>query len=121
MDRVKIADLDEIIAAVRCYTEGCRTGDVALLRQGFAEGAVIYGYQDGQLLGGSIEQLFAAVEQVGGDEQSSTRIDVLSFEPTTAVVRVTMENWHNCSYTDFHSLAKIDGKWQIVAKVFQQH
>lgn len=39
---------------------------------------------------------------------------------TAATVRVVLGNWHGMSFTDFHSLVKIDGKWTIVAKIFHQ-
>ena len=39
---------------------------------------------------------------------------------TAATVRVVLEDWHGLSFTDFHSLVKIDGKWIIVAKIFHQ-
>ncbi len=39
---------------------------------------------------------------------------------TAATVRVVLENWHGLSFTDFHSLVKIDGQWTIVAKIFHQ-
>ena len=42
--------------------------------------------------------------------------------PTTAVVRVDMEkDAAGADYTDFHTLINIDGKWQIVAKVFHMY
>jgi len=39
--------------------------------------------------------------------------------PTTAVVRVTMENdAAGADYTDYHSLITSDGNWTVVAKLF---
>ena len=49
------------------------------------------------------------------------RVDVLSIEGTATAIRVTLENWHGLSFTDFHNLIKEDGQWKIVAKVFHQY
>ncbi len=46
----------------------------------------------------------------------------LDMTPTTAVVRVTMENdAPGGDYTDYHTLIKIDGTWKIVAKLFHEY
>ena len=47
-------------------------------------------------------------------------MDILEAVGTAATVRVVLENWHGLSFTDFHSLVKIDGRWTIVAKIFHQ-
>lgn len=90
------------------------------MRRAFDRGAVMYGYLNGQLYDGSIENLYGAVEALGGDEGTQTRIDVLSVEGAAASVRVTLEGWHGLSFTDYHTLLKIDGKWRIASKVFHQ-
>jgi hypothetical protein len=49
------------------------------------------------------------------------RLDVLAITPTTAVVRVDMEkDAIGRDYIDFLSLVKIDGVWQVIAKIFHQ-
>ncbi len=121
MEKIMVSDYEEIIATVRKYTEGCKKGDTALMRQAFDKGAVMYGYLNGQLYDGSIDNLYAAVDALGGDENAKTRIDVLAVEGTAATVRVTLEDWHQIAFTDYHSLLKIDGEWKIAAKVFHQY
>ena len=70
---------------------------------------------------GSIENLYTAVDAVGGDEKAKARIDVLDVSGTVATVRVELEDWHQLTFTDYHSLIKIDGQWKIAAKVFHQY
>lgn len=53
-------------------------------------------------------------------QKKKAEVDVLEVTGTAATVRVVLENWHGMSFTDYHSLVKIDGKWQIVSKVFHQ-
>ncbi len=41
---------------------------------------------------------------------------------TTAVVRVDMEkDVIGADYNDFHTLIKLDGTWQIIAKVYHMY
>ena len=70
---------------------------------------------------GSIEALYGAVDAFGAAPDTLARVDVLAIEGTAASVRVTLENWHGLSFTDFHNLIKEDGQWKIVAKVFHQY
>lgn len=121
MEQVKVSEINEILSVVKNYTEGCKHGDVAQMRKAFDKGAVMYGYLNGQLYDGSIENLYAAVDALGGDENTQTHIDVLSVEGTVATVRVTLENWHNLAFTDYHTLLKIGNEWKIAAKVFHQY
>ena len=37
---------------------------------------------------------------------------------TAASVRVDMDDWTGHRFTDFFTLVKIDGRWQIISKVF---
>ncbi len=120
MEKTMVNDYEAIIEVVKKYTEGCRKGDTKLMRQAFDKGATMYGYLNGQLYDGSIENLYAAVDALGADEKAKTRIDVLEVQGTAAVVRVTLEDWHQVAFTDFHSLIKIDGEWKIAGKIFHQ-
>jgi hypothetical protein len=82
----------------------------------------MYGFTDGKLLGGPIKNLFDFVEKNGPSPNIKTRIDVLSITPTTAVVRVDMENDSvGDNYADFHTLVKLDGTWYIIAKVYHTY
>lgn len=120
MEQVKNSEINEIIAVVTNYTEGCKKGNTAMMRKAFDKGAVMYGYLNGQLYDGSIDNLYAAVDALGGDEKTVTHIDVLNVEGMVATVRVTLEGWHELAFMDYHSLLKIDGEWKIAAKVFHQ-
>lgn len=115
-----IKDFQEIKDVVMQYVNGCATGDVELVRNAFHKDAVMYGYLNGSLCAGSIDVLYGAIQQLGGDTEKKAEVDVLEVTGTAATVRVVLENWHGMSFTDYHSLVKIDGKWQIVSKVFHQ-
>lgn len=115
-----ITDYQEIKDVVMQYVNGCATGDVELAKKAFHKDAVMFGYLNGSLSEGSIENLYAAIKQLGAAPDTKAEVDVMEIVGTAATVRVVLDNWHGLSFTDFHSLVKIDGKWTIVAKVFHQ-
>lgn len=115
-----IKDYQEIKNVVMQYVNGCATGDVDLTKKAFHKDAVMYGYLNGELSAGSIKNLYAAIRALGASPEAKSEIDVMEVIGTAATVRVVLENWHGLSFTDFHSLVKIDGRWTIVAKIFHQ-
>lgn len=115
-----ITDYQEIKDVVMQYVNGCATGDVELAKKAFHKDAIMYGYLNGELSAGSIENLYGAIRGFGADAETKAEVDIVELVDTAAVVRVVLENWHGLSFTDFHSVVKIDGKWTIVAKIFHQ-
>ncbi|MEV7135613.1 nuclear transport factor 2 family protein [Arthrobacter sp. NPDC093128] len=119
---VPTQDYDDVISAVSEYVEGLRVGSSKGVAQAFNPDAVMYGFTNGKLLGGTIRNLFDFVDQNGSAPDIKTRLDILAITPTTAVVRVDMENDAiGADYTDFHTLLKQDGRWTIIAKVYHQY
>jgi hypothetical protein len=115
-------DYEEVVATVAKYVEGLRVGSIDDLSQAFHKDSVMYGFTNGALLGGPIKNLYDFVEKNGTAPDIKTRLDVLAITPTTAVVRVDMENDAiGANYTDFHTLIKLDGRWQIIAKVYHMY
>ncbi|GEP12002.1 nuclear transport factor 2 family protein [Methylobacterium gnaphalii] len=119
---VTTRDFEDVVAAVQSYVDGMKTGDAKVTAKAFHDEAVMYGFAGGSLLGGPISNLYDYVEKSGKAPNMQTRIDVLAITPTTAAVRVDMENDANgADYTDFHTLLKQDGQWKVIAKLFHQH
>lgn len=118
---VSTSDYDEVIEAADKYVYGLRTGSSGAVAQAFHKDAVMYGFTNGELLGGSIRNLYDFVDKNGKAPNISTRLDVLAITPTTAVVRIDMErDAIGADYNDFLTLIKLDGRWQVIAKVFHQ-
>jgi hypothetical protein len=114
-------DIRQIDALMQTYIEGGRTGSVDTLRPIFHELATICGYVGPDLFAGPIEMMYdwlaetgPAADLVAGD----IRIDV---EGSAASARVELKNWNGHRFTDFFTLVKIDGQWQIMSKVFYLH
>ena len=114
-------DYNAVIATASRYVDGLREGSVATIKQAFHEEAVMYGFTNGQLLGGPISNLYSFVESNGKAAEITTRLDVLAITPTTAVVRVDMEkDAIGADYNDYLTLIKINGDWKVIAKVYHQ-
>lgn len=118
---VPTRDYNAVIETASQYVEGLRAGSVATIEQAFHPDAVMYGFTNGQLLGGPISNLYRFVETNGDAPDITTRLDVLAITPTTAVVRVDMEkDAIGADYNDYLTLLKVDGNWKVIAKVYHQ-
>lgn len=119
---VPTQDYEEVIATVAKYVEGLRVGSAGEVAGAFHKDAVMYGFTNGELLGGPIKNLYDFVERNGKAPDIKTRLDVLAITPTTAVVRVGMEkDAIGADYTDFHTLIRLNGTWHIIAKVYHMY
>ena len=121
MEKIHVSDYEAVLETVGKYTEACNAGKSDIMKPAFTDNALMYGYLNGEYYHGSIEALYGAVDAFGPSPEALARVDVLNIEGTAAVARVTLENWHGLSFTDFHSLIKEDGQWKILAKVFHQY
>lgn len=115
------SEYNAVIATANLYVEGLRVGSAEGVAQAFHKDAVMYGFTNGELLGGPIKNLFDFVQKNGKAPEITTRLDVLAITPTTAVVRVDMEkDAIGADYNDYLTLIKIDGSWKVIAKVYHQ-
>jgi hypothetical protein len=118
---VPTSEYNAVIATANQYVEGLRMGSAEGVAQAFHKDAVMYGFTNGELLGGPIKNLFDFVQKNGNAPEITTRLDVLAITPTTAVVRVDMEkDAIGADYNDYLTLIKIDGSWKVIAKVYHQ-
>ena len=118
---VPTSEYNAVIATANLYVEGLRVGSAEGVAQAFHKDAVMYGFTNGELLGGPINNLFDFVQKNGSAPEITTRLDVLAITPTTAVVRVDMEkDAIGADYNDYLTLIKIDGAWKVIAKVYHQ-
>lgn len=118
---VATGEYDAVIAVAQKYVDGLRVGSAASVAEAFHKDAVMYGFTNGELLGGPIANLFDFIEKNGKAPDISTRLDVLAITPTTAVVRVDMEkDAIGADYNDYLTLIRIDGAWKVIAKVYHQ-
>jgi hypothetical protein len=115
-----VGDYDAICRVAQLCTEGEAKGDVAKLREAFHADARMFGCLAGTRYDVPIAELFALAESAPADT-GNYRSRVLSVQQTgDAAVAVVAEEgyWGSVSFIDYLLLARIDGAWKIVCKLF---
>ncbi len=120
--RSEIAEYKAVEEAAQKFVRSVAEGNSKYARELFTDEAALFGYLDGKLEHGSIEQFYHNVDTVSGGENFKARVDVLLLEETLAVVRVLEEGWGGrIDFTDVLLLLKMNGEWKCVAKAYNQN
>lgn len=120
--RSEIAEYKAVEEAAQKFVRSVAEGNSKYARELFIDEAVLFGYLDGKLEHGSIEQFYHNVDTVSGGENFKARVDVLLLEETLAVVRVLEEGWGGrIDFTDVLLLLKMNREWKCVAKAYNQN
>ena len=120
--RASIAEYKAVEAAAMKFVKSVAEGNSRYAKELFVDEAVLFGFLDGKLEHGSIEQFYHNVDTVGAGENFDTLIDIVALEETVAVVRVLEEKWGGrIDFTDYLLLLKINGEWKCVAKAYNQN
>ena len=117
-----IAEYKAVENAAMKFVKSVAEGNSSYAKELFVNEAVLFGYLDGKLEHGSIEQFYHNVDTVGAGNDFKARIDIVSVEETVAVVRVLEEKWGGrIDFTDYLLLLKIEDEWNCVAKAYNQN
>jgi hypothetical protein len=111
----------EITRTVDLYVEGMRNGDGAKLREAFHPQAWMFGSLAGTRYDEPIGELISMVDGHSVDVDGSYQARVVSVEQVGDAAFATLEEqgcWGEVSFTDFFTLAQIEGRWTIVNKTF---
>lgn len=120
--RASIEEYKAVESAAMNFVKSVAEGNSEHARKLFIDEAVLFGFLDGELEHGSIEQFYRNVDNVGPANSFKARIDVIDIEETLAVVRVLEENWGgHINFTDYLLLLKINNEWKCVAKAYNQN
>lgn len=120
--RSEIKEYQAVEEAAKKFVKSVAEGNSAYAKELFIDEAVLFGYLDGKLEHGSIEQFYHNVDTVAGGEEFKARIDVVAIEETLAVVRVLEEKWGGrIDFTDYLLLLKMGSEWKCVAKAYNQN
>jgi hypothetical protein len=116
------SERDAVTQALTTYFDGLYHSDTARLRQVFHPRAIYACATDGKLLYLTMNEYFPVVDKrpspASKGEARHDRILSIEFAgPVTAFARVecAIEPKH---FTDFLSLVFVEGRWQIMSKVF---
>ena len=120
--RSEIKEYQAVEEAAMKFVKSVAEGSSKYAKELFTDEAVLFGYLDGELEHGSIEQFYHNVDTVPGGDNFKARVDVLLVEESLAVVRVLEEGWGNrIDFTDVLLLLKMNGEWKCVAKAYNQN
>jgi len=120
--RASIKEYEKVTEAALKFVKSVADGNSVYAKELFVDEAVLFGYLDGKLEHGSIEQFYRNVDTVAAGENFKAKVDVIALEETVAVVRVLEESWGGrIDFTDFLLMLKIDGEWKCVAKAYNQN
>ena len=120
--RSEIKEYEAVQDAAMKFVKSVAEGNSKYARELFVDEAVLFGWLDGSLEHGSIEQFYNNVDTVAAGEQFKARVDVIALEETLAVVRVLEESWGGrIDFTDYLLMLKINGEWKAVAKAYNQN
>lgn len=116
-----IGDYAAIRAVIQHYIDGAISGKGETMRPAFHMDATIYGYVGNDLFAGPIQGLYDWNDSNGPAAGLVSHIAAIDIAGTVASVRLESDNWTGHRFTDFFNLLKIDGRWQIMNKVFHLH
>lgn len=120
--RASISEYKAVEEAAMKFVKSVAEGNSKYAKELFTDEAVLFGFLDGKLEHGSIEQFYHNVDTVGAGADFKARVDIVSIEETVAVVRVLEEKWGGrIDFTDYLLILKIDGEWKCVAKAYNQN
>lgn len=120
--RSNLREYTAVENAARKFTESVGTGKSGIAKELFFDEAVMFGYLDGKLEHGPIQNLYDNIDNVGADSNYKSRIDVIDIEETVAIVRVLEDNWGGrIDFSDYLVMMKMGNEWKCVAKVYNQN
>lgn len=114
-------DVEQIGALMQTYIEGARSGSSDDMRPAFHELATICGYVGPDLFAGPIGMFYEWHDDNGAAPDIRAGELQIDIEGTAATARIEIDNWTGHRFTDFFTLVKVDGRWQVLSKVFYLH
>ena len=106
------------------YSEGGKQAKSDIMKPAFNEVATMYSIaENGDLTGGSVnDTLFPTIDNHFKPSNNPTvAIAYIDIVGTAASARVDTDELSGYGFTDYFNLLKINGKWQIVSKIFHAH
>jgi hypothetical protein len=110
---------NDIHTCLQTYIAGAVKGDSMIMRGAMHSDAQIFGYLDNELFAGPMQLLYDYVdahEPAGAD--LSWAVSLIDESNGVACARVFIRNWGGHDFTDYFTLCRTDGHWQIMNKVF---
>ena len=120
-ERTNEADIAAVTEVVHTYYDGMVTADEVKLARAFHPNARLVGNNQGKLMWQTLEEFVEECKEAAGHSGAyAWRIELLSFEGDTALVRLG-DQFAGDWYSDDLSMLRIDGTWRIVHKTWYVH
>ena len=103
------------------YLKGAVSGKSSEMKPSFHDDSTWYGYVGEDLIAGPIQSLYDWHDDNGAATELVFNISKIDIVGTIANVKIELDNWKGSRFTDFLNILKIDGKWQVMNKVFYLH
>lgn len=119
-----VTDYQAIEQVLKQYIEGGKQAQSAIMQPAFSEQATMFSANEqGELTGGQIQGLFDVIDSdvFYPSEQAQAVIAYIDINGTAAAARVDTNDLSGFGFTDYFNLLKINGKWQIISKIFHTH
>lgn len=107
-------------APLEAYLRGHATGSQDAFREAFHPQARVWGMRNGALVQMTAEEYIGRAPGTPAPDEAQRRrwIDSIEVVGDTAVAKITLD-YPGVRFTDYMTLARIDGRWLIVHKQFQ--
>lgn len=114
-----IHDHNAILDLLKQYGEGGAKADSRLMKPAFHEKATMFGVDDGQLVGGGIDNLYQVIDSAfTPSPQARGVVAYVDIVGTAASARVDTDDLSGFCFTDYFNLLKVEGRWTIVSKIY---
>ncbi|MEX0409737.1 nuclear transport factor 2 family protein [Aquibium sp. LZ166] len=115
--------MDDARQVVRDYLDGITFADEARIRRAFHPDGKLIGYKNGVLEWDSVEKFINDRRAAGTlSERAPYYWEIVLEDQTEDIATVkVIDEYRESRYTYYIVLLYIDGRWQIVSKVFHRH
>lgn len=121
MNETKIQDYEAVKDTLNKYIEAGRAGKSSILHPYVHKDALMFGRTNGELSGGSIEELFVYLDTHPAAKEMKAEITTIDIAEGIAYAKIESNNWNGANFTDMFLLVK-DGKdWKILTKTYYTH
>ncbi|KAJ5669421.1 hypothetical protein N7462_010491 [Penicillium macrosclerotiorum] len=115
--QIPAREYEEVNAVANIYIDGMKNSDWSILASAFRETASVYAHISGKWTESNMHHLHEMLENYPKVPDFTHNVSVISMTPVVAVVRIEIDYVDTFNpFTDFITMAKVDGKWQIVSK-----
>lgn len=113
-----------VIRAMQSYIDGVRLGSSKVMRPGFHEAAMIFGYYPGGVMVNPIQALFDWIDKNGPSPDLKTEFGDIDVRETIASVQLELRDLSGAlagtgvQMSDIFLLLRTDAGWKITQKAF---